>query len=162
MNEATQMQAIAASLQRLSQLLSDTASMALEGFAVSQAQGRKFLESALEQAAASTKESMKYTEELRDRFTEAIDAANKLLKEQAGLFKEVPTDPVAATQQVIAGQIEASRKALEAGAEALKRYVTLVNDFWSRLERASQETREKYVDFVGKLQAIVEATARKT
>jgi hypothetical protein len=162
MSDATQMQAIATTLQRLSELLSDTVSMALEGCAVSQAQGKKFLESALELAATSTKESVRYTEELRSRFTDAINTANRLLKEQAAQFKGVPSDPVAATQQVIAGQIEGSRKALEVGAEALKSYVNLLNDFWSRLEKASQETRENYVDFVGKLQAIVEATVRKS
>jgi hypothetical protein len=36
-----------------------------------------------------------------------------------------------------------------------------VNDLWSRLEKASQETREQYVAFIGRLQAIVESTARK-
>ncbi len=161
MSEVTQAQAVAESLQRLSQLLSDTVSMALEGFTVSQAQGKKFLESTLEQVAASTKESLKYTEELRNRFSEAIHAANRLLTEQAGRFQGVPADPMAATQQVITSQIEGTRKALEVGAEALKSYGTLVNEFWSRLEKASQETRQDYVDFVSKLQAIVETAVQK-
>ena len=87
---------------------------------------------------------------------------NALVKEQSALWGELPKDPVAATQKVIAASIEGSRKALEVGAEALKGYVSLVNDLWSRLEKASQETRENYVTFVSKLQAIAEATARKS
>ena len=161
MSEATQVQAIATALQRLSQLLSDTVPRALEWFAVSQAR-RKFLESALELAAASTQESVKYTEELRTRFTEAIDAANALLKEQAALLTDIPTDPMAAAHQVISGQIDGSQKALEVGAKALKGYVNLVNEFWSHLEKGSQETREHYLDFVGKLQAIAEAATGKS
>jgi hypothetical protein len=161
MSEPTQLQEIAASLQRLSQVLSDTVSMALEGFAAAQAQGRTFLETALEQVAANARESMRYTEELRNRFAEAIEAANKALKDQAAVLAAAPTDPMAATQKMLAGQIESARRALEMGSEALKNYVNLVNDFWSRLEQTSRDTRASYVDFIGKLQAIVEARARK-
>jgi len=77
------------------------------------------------------------------------------------VFNEVPKDPVAATQKVIAGYVEGSRKALEVGAEALKGYVNLVNDLWARLEQTSREARENYVTYVGRLQAIVESTAKK-
>ena len=77
------------------------------------------------------------------------------------LWGELPKDPVVATQKVIAASVEGSRKALEVGAEAVKGYVSLVNDLWSRLEKASQETREQYVAFIGRLQAVVESTARK-
>jgi len=37
-----------------------------------------------------------------------------------------------------------------------------VNDLWSRLEKASQDTREQYVAFIGKLQAVVESAAKKS
>jgi hypothetical protein len=135
--------------------------MALEGFAVSQAQGKKLLESAFELGAANAKDSLRYAEELRSRITDATSTANELWKEQATVFNEVPKDPVAATQKVIAGYVEGSRKALEVGAEALKGYVNLVNDLWARLEQTSREARENYVTYVGRLQAIVESTARK-
>ena len=159
MSESTQVQAIGAPVQ---QLWSESVSMALEGFAVSQAQGKQWLESAFELGAASAKDSLKYAEELRGRLTEATTTANALLKEQVALFNELPKDPVAATQKVIAASIEGSRKALEVGAEALKRYVTLVDEAWARLEKVSQDTREHYVATVAKLQAIVESAARKS
>ncbi len=159
MSESTQVQAIGVPVQ---QLWSDSVSMALEGFAVSQAQGKQWMESAFELGAASAKDSLKYAEELRGRLTEATASANALLKEQVALFNELPKDPVAATQKVIAASVEGSRKALEVGAEALKRYVTLVDEAWARLEKASQATREHYVAYVTKLQAIVESAARKS
>jgi len=158
MSNATQVQAFTVPVQ---QLLSDSVSMALEGFAVSQAQGKKLLESAFELGAANAKDSLKYAEELRGRFTDATNTANELWKEQAALFNELPKDPVAATQKVISGYVEGSRKTLEIGSEVLKSYVNLVNDLWSRVEKASQEARENYVTFVGKLQTIVESTAKK-
>jgi hypothetical protein len=39
--------------------------------------------------------------------------------------------------------------------------VTLANEVWARLEKSSQETRENYVAYVARLQAIVETTAKK-
>jgi len=159
MTESTQVQAIGAPVQ---QLWSESISMVLEGFAVSQAQGKQWLESAFELGAANAKDSLKYAEELRSRLTEATTSANALVKEQSALFNELPKDPVAATQKVIAASVEGSRKALEVGAEALKRYVTLVDEAWARLEKASQATREHYVATITKLQAIVESAARKS
>ncbi len=159
MTQATQVQALGAPIQ---QLWSDSVSMALEGFAVSQAQGKQWLESTFELGAANAKDSLKYAEELRGRLTDATNTASELVKEQVTLFNELPKDPVAATQKVISGYVEGSRKALEVGAEALKSYVALVNDVWARLEKASQETREHYVAFVNKLQGIVESAARKS
>jgi hypothetical protein len=155
----TQVQAISAPVQKL---LSDSVSMALEGFAVSQEQGRKVIESAFELGAANARDGLKYAEDLRGRVSEATNAANDLWKEQAALFSELPKDPVAASQKVISGYVEGSRKVLELGAEVTKSYVNLVNDLWSRLEKASQETRESYVGFASKLQAIIESTARKS
>ena len=159
MTQIAEVQALGAPVQRL---LSDSVSLALEGFAISQDQGKKLLENALELGAANAKDSLKYAEELRGRLTDANGSVNALVKEQCALFSELPKDPVAATQKVIAASVEGSRKALEVGAEALKGYVSLVNDLWSRLEKASQETRENYVTFISKLQAISEATARKS
>lgn len=159
MSNATQVQAFSVPVQ---QLLSDSVSMALEGFAVSQAQGKRLLESAFELGAANAKDSLKYAEELRGRVTEATNTANELWKGQAALFNELPKDPVAAGQKVISAYVEGSRKALEVGAEALKSYLNLINDLWSRLEKVSQESRENYLAYVGKLQAIVESTAKKS
>lgn len=159
MTQATQVQALGAPVQ---QLWSDSVAMALEGFAVSQAQGKQWLESTFELGAANAKDSLKYAEELRGRLTDATNTASELVKEQVALFNELPKDPVAATQKVISGYVEGSRKALEVGAEALKSYVALVNDVWARLEKASQETREHYIAFVNKLQGIVESAARKS
>jgi len=159
MTQATQVTALGAPVQRL---WSDAVSLTLEGFAVSQAQGKQWLESAFEVSAASAKDSLKYAEELRGRLTEATSTASELLKEQAGLFNELPKDPVAATQKVIAGYVEGSRRALEVGAEALKGYVALLNDVWARLEKASQETREGTVAYIGKLQTLVESAAKKS
>ena len=104
---------------------------------------------------------MKYAEELRGRLTDATGSVNALVKEHVAVWGELPKDPVAATQKVVAGYVDGSRKALEVGAEALRGYVNLVNDLWSRLEKASQETREQYVAYIGKLQAVVESAARK-
>ncbi len=159
MSQANQFDAISAPLRKL---MSDSISMALEGFATSQTQTKKLMESVFELAAANLKDSMKYAEELRRRVTEATNAANELMKEQAALFSELPKDPVAASQKVISGYVEGSRKALDMGAEALRSYVNLVNDLWTRLERSSQETRENYLAFVGKLQELVESAARKS
>lgn len=159
MTQATQAQVIGAPVQ---QLWSDSVSLVIEGLTASQAQGKKWLESTLEIGATTAKESLKYAEELRGRLTEATSAANDVLKGQAALFNELPKDPVAATQKVISGYVEGSRKALEVGAEALKSYVGLVNDAWARLEKASQEARENYVAFVNKVQSIVESAARKS
>jgi hypothetical protein len=135
--------------------------MALEGLEVTQTQAKKLLESAFELGAANAKEGLKYAEELRGHFAQATNTANELLKDQAALFNDLPKDPVGATQRVIAGYVEGSRKSLELGAVALKSYVGLVNDVWSRLEKSSQETRENYVSLVGKLQDIVESKAKK-
>ncbi len=159
MSQANQFDAISAPLRKL---MSDSISMALEGFATSQAQTKKLMENVFELAAANLKDSMKYAEELRRRITEATNAANELMKEQAALFSELPKDPVAATQKVISGYVEGSRKALEMGSEALKSYVSLVNDLWTRLEKSSRETRENYLAFTGKLQDLVESAARKS
>ena len=159
MTQVTQIPAFGVPFQ---QLMADSVAMALEGVALSQDQGRKLLENALELGAANAKDSLKYAEELRGRLTDATSTANELLKEHVALWGELPKDPVAATQKVMAGYVEGSRKALEVGAEALKSYVSLVNDLWSRLEKASQETREQYVAFIGKLQAVVESAARKS
>ena len=159
MTQVADVQALGAPVQ---QLWSDSVSLALEGFAISQAQGRKLLESAFEAGAANAKESFKYAEELRGRLTDAASTANTLVKEQVALWSELPKDPVAATQKVIAAYVEGSRKALEVGAEALKSYGTVVNDLWARLERVSQETREQSVAFLDKLQEFVESAARKS
>jgi hypothetical protein len=157
MIQANQFQELTAPIQKL---FSDSVSMALAGFEVTQAQWKSLLESAYEQGAASTKDSVKYAEELRGRFTEFANAANDLVREQATLWNDLPKDPLGASQKVISGYVEASRKALEGGAEALKAYVSLVNDLWSRLEKASQDTRGNYVTYAGKLQAIVESTLK--
>ena len=158
MTQVTQIPAFGVPFQ---QLMADSVAMALEGVALSQDQGKRLLENALELGAASARESVKYTEELRGRLTDATSTANALVKEQVAVWGELPKDPVAASQKVIAASVEGSRKAQEVGAEALKGYVSLVNDLWSRLEKASQETREQYVAFIGRLQAVVESTARK-
>ncbi len=159
MTYATQVQALGAPVQ---QFLSDSVAAALEGIAASQTQGKKLLESALELGAANAKDSLKYAEELRGRLTDATTTANELWREQLALWNEFPKDPVAATQKVIAAAVEGARKALEVEAETLKSAVTLINDVWARLEHASQETREQYVAFAGKLQAIVESAAGKS
>ena len=157
MTQVTQIPAFGVPFQ---QLMADSVAMALEGVALSQDQGKRLLENALELGAASARGSVKYAEELRGRLTDATGSVNALVKEQVTVWGELPKDPVAATQKVIAASVEGSRQALEVGAQALKDYVSLVNDLWSRLEKASQETREQYVAFIGKLQAIVESTAR--
>jgi len=159
MTQVAEVQALGAPVQ---QLWTDSVALALEGVAISQAQGKKVLESAFELGAVNAKESLKYAEELRGRLTDAAATANTLVKEQVALWGELPKDPVAATQKVIAASVEGARKALEVGAEALKSYVALVNDLWARGEQASQETREQYVAFIGKVQAIVESAARKS
>jgi hypothetical protein len=159
MTQVADIQALGAPVQRL---WSEGVSLALEGFAISQDQGRKFLESAFEVGSANAKESLKYAEELRSRLADATNTANSLVKEQVTLWSELPKDPVAATQKVIAGYVEGSQKALEVGAEALKRYVDAVNDLWVRLEQGSREAREQYVTFIGKLQALVESAAKKS
>jgi hypothetical protein len=136
--------------------------MTFQGLEVSQAQGKKLLESAFELTTAQAKESLKYADELRGRLAEATNAANALLKDQAAVFNEFPKDPVGATQKVIAGYVEGSRKGLEFGSEMLKSYVNLVNDVWERVERVSQETRQNYLAYVSKLQSVVEASSRKS
>ena len=159
MTQVTQIPAFGVPFQ---QLMADSVAMALEGVALSQDQGKRLLENALELGAANARESVKYAEELRGRLTDATGSVNALMTEQVAVWGELPKDPVAASQKVIAATVEGSRKALEVGAEALKGYVSLVNDLWSRLEKASQETREQYVAFIGKLQAVVESAARKS
>ena len=144
------------------QLLADSIALTVEGVATAQAQGKKLLESALELGAASAKDGLKYAEELRAHVTDATSALNERVRAQVVLWSELPKDPVAATQKVIAASVEGSRRALEVGAEALTGYVRLVNDLWARVERASQETREQSFAVMDKLQAIVGSAARKS
>ena len=59
MTQIAEVQALGAPVQRL---LSDSVSLALEGFAISQDQGKKLLENALELGAANAKDSLKYAE----------------------------------------------------------------------------------------------------
>lgn len=158
MSQQTQSQVFGAPIQKV---LSDSMSMALEGLEVSQAQGKRFLESAFEMGAAQAKDSLKFADEMRGRFAEATNSANEMLKGQASLFNDLAKDPVGASQKVLSGYVEGYRKGVELGAEALKSYVTLANEVWARLEKSSQETRENYVAYVGRLQAIVETTAKK-
>lgn len=159
MIQANPLQEVTAPIQKL---FSDSASITFAGLELTQAQWKGFLEIAYEQGATTTKDSVKYAEELRGHFTELANATNDLLREQVALFNDLPKDPLGASQKVISGYVEVSRKALEGGAEALKAYVNLVNDLWSRLEKASQDTRGNYVTYLGKLQAVVDSTLKNT
>lgn len=158
MMQADQFQVITAPVQKL---FSDSVSMAMQSFEVTQAQWKTFLETTFELGAANAKDSIKHAEEFRGRLTDMANSANEVLKEHASLFNELPKDPVGATQKLIAGYVDGSRKLLEVGAETLNGYLSLVNDVWSRLEKVSQDTRENYVTYVGKLQEIVESTAKQ-
>jgi hypothetical protein len=157
MIEANQFQELTAPAQKV---FSDSLSMTLGGLEVSQAQWKKLLQAAFDLGAANARVSAQYAEDFRGRFTEATRTASEFLKQHATLLTDLPADPVGASQKVIAGYVEASRKALEGGAEALKGYVSLVNDLWSGLEQASQSTREIYVEYVSQLQGLLESKAK--
>jgi hypothetical protein len=154
----TQAQVIGAPVR---QLWADSISMALEGVQASQAHGKKLLESSFEVASASAKDNVKYAEDMCNRLTEATNHVNGLLSEQASLVCDLPKDPVGAAQRVMSGYVEGSRKSLEFGAAILKSYLTLVSDTWMRLEKVSEVNRQSYVEYVGKLQGIVESHAKK-
>jgi hypothetical protein len=145
----------------MQQLWSDGLSMAIEGVQATQVQGKKLMESAFEMATTSAKDKVKYAEDVCNRLTEATNHIDGMLREQASLVCELPKDPVGATQRVISGYVEGSRKSMELGAAVLKSYVTLVSDSWGRLEKVSHEMREGYVDYFGKLQGIVESKTKK-
>src|SRR3970040_809032 len=117
MTQVTQIPAFGVPFQ---QLMADSVAMALEGVALSQAEGKRLLENALELGAASARESVKSAEELRGRLTDATGSVNALVKEQVAVWGELPKDPVAATQKVIAASVEGSRRGLELGAARRK------------------------------------------
>jgi hypothetical protein len=139
----------------MQQLWSDSISMALEGVQATQSQVKKLMESAFEMATASVKDNVKYAEDVCGQLAGATNHVNGLLREQASLLCDLPKDPVGATQRAIAGYVEGSQKSMEFGAAVMKNYVTLVTDAWGRLEKVSQEMRENYVEYFGKLQGIV-------
>jgi hypothetical protein len=145
----------------MQQLWSDNLSMTLEGMQATQAQGTKLIKSTFEMATASAKDNVKYAEDMCGRLTDAANHVNGLLREHVSLLCELPKDPVGATQRAISGYIEGSRKFLEFGAAILKSHVALVRDTWGGLEKVSQEMRENYVEYFGKLQEIVESKTRK-
>jgi hypothetical protein len=158
MTQSSQTQAFCAPMQ---QVWSDSLSMVLEGVQASQAHAKKLLESGFEMATASAKDNVKYAEDVCNRLTEASNHVNGMLREQASLVCDLPNDPVGATQRVISGYVEGSRKSMELEAAALKSYVTLVSDAWGRLEKVSHDMRAEYVDYFGKLQGIIESKTNK-
>jgi hypothetical protein len=158
MTQSSQTQAFCVPMQ---QLWSDSLSMALEGAQVTQVLGKKLMESAFEMATTSAKDKVKYAEDICNRLTEATNHVNGMLREQASLVCDLPNDPVGATQRVISGYVEGSRKSMEFEAAALKSYITQVSDAWGRLEKVSHDMRAEYVDYFGKLQGIIESKTKK-
>jgi hypothetical protein len=131
--------------------------MAAQGLEASQVQAKKMAEGAFEVATAMGKDYLKYADEVRARAAQAAGNANELVKEQAALMNDIAKDPAGATQRVIAGWADGSRKSLEMGADALKGYIGLLDTVWSRMEKASQDTRQNYIEYVKTLQGIVES-----
>jgi hypothetical protein len=140
---------------------SDGLSMAAQGLEASQAQGKKMAESAFEVATAVGKDYLQYADDVRTRAAQAAGSANELLKEQAALVNDMAKDPAGATQRVIAGWAEGSRKSMEMGADALKGYVGLLDSVWSRMEKASHDARQNYIEYVKALQGIVESKSKE-
>jgi hypothetical protein len=136
---------------------SDGLTMAAQGLEASQVQAKKMAEAAFEVATAMGKDYLKYADEVRARAAQAAGNANELVKEQAALMNDIAKDPAGATQRVIAGWADGSRKSLEMGADALKGYIGLLDTVWSRMEKASQDTRQNYIEYVKTLQGIVES-----
>jgi hypothetical protein len=156
MTQATQAQAISAPLL---QWWSDSISMAAQGFEAFQAQGKKLVDSGFELAVATGRESLKASEELRGRLGEAAGRADEVVKQQASLLNEIPRDPVGASQRMIAAYVDGSRKSVELGVQAVQSYATLMGSVWGRMEQASQEARQGWVEYVGRLQSILETKA---
>jgi hypothetical protein len=140
---------------------SDGLSMAAQSLEASQAQGKKMAEAAFEVATAVGKDYLQYADDVRARAAQAAGSANELLKEQAALVNDMAKDPAGATQRVIAGWAEGSRKSMEMGADALKGYVGLLDSVWSRMEKASHDARQNYIEYVKTLQGIVESKSQE-
>ena len=158
MASTTQAQALSASVQ---QLWSDGISMTIEGLEASQAHSKKLLENTFDLAAAAGKDCLKCAEELRGHLTEAANYANEKMRGQASLLNDLPNDPMGASQRMISGYVDGSRKSMDIGAGVMKSYLNMVNEVWSRMEQVSQETRENYAEYLKRLQGIVESKTKK-
>ena len=158
MNPTSQAQEMFAPIQHL---WADGVAMAVEAMEASHESGRKAMESAFSLAAAHAKEQVKYAGELAGHLTTVSGQANALLREQAALAAEMPKDPAGTTQRMLAGCLESWKQSMAIGAEALRCSATVVGQAWGNLEKASQESREIYTQYAGKLQGIVEARVKK-
>lgn len=158
MAQTSQAQAFAAPIVKL---WSDGMAMAVEGVEVSQAQGKRMLENAMDFSTATGKEVMRTAGELRDRMLEATGSASDLLREQAGMFNDVAKDPMGVGQRVVSSYVEGTRRAMEIGTASMKSVLAVMGSTWSQMEKASQESRESWTQYVNALHAIAEAKAKR-
>ncbi len=145
----------------LQHLWSDGVAIATETMEASQESAKTAMESAFALAAANAKDQVKYASEMAGHMTAASSHANTFLREQAALAAEMPKDPMGTAQRMLAGCLESYKQSMAIGAEALKSYANIVGQAWGNLEKASQEGRQVYTEYAGKLQGIVETKIKK-
>jgi hypothetical protein len=158
MNPTSQAQEFIGPVQHL---WSDGVAITMEGLQASQETAKKAMESAFSLAAASAKENVKYAGELVGHMTTAAAQSDVLLRSQATLVTDLPKDPLGTAQRLLAGWIDGYQKSMAIGTELLKTHATMVGQAWGNLEKASQESRQIYADYAGKLQGIIEAKVKK-
>ncbi len=146
----------------LQHLWADGMAMAMEAMEASHESGRKVMETAFSFAAAQAKDQVKYASELAGHLTAAGGQANAMLREQASLATELPKDPAGMAQRMLAGYLDAWKQSMAVGAEALRTSSSIVGQAWGNLEKVSQESRDIYNQYTGKLQGIVEARVKKS
>ena len=158
MNPTSQAQELFAPMQHQ---WSEGLSMALKGMEASQESAKKAMESAFSLTAASAKDHAKYAGEMVGHLTTAATQAEASMRAQAALVTDFPKDPMGTAQRMLAGWMDGYQKSMAIGTEALKTYASMVGQAWGNLEKASQESRQSYVDLAGKLQGIMEARVKK-
>ena len=145
----------------IQQCWSDGIAMALAGTEAIQAQGKMLVESAVELASASTKANLKCAEDITARVTAAAQQGEALFREQVAVLNDLPSDPVGASQRMVANYVEGSRKSLDLGAKALTGWAALMSDAWMRAGKLGQEAGQACIACATRLQEISAARTKE-
>jgi hypothetical protein len=141
----------------LQHLWSDGLAIATETMDASRESAKRAMESAFSLAAATAKEQMNYGSALAGHLSAASSHASAFVREQAALAAELPKDPMGTAQRMLAGYLDSCKQSMAIGTEALKSCATIGGQAWAQMEKASQDSRQIYTEYAGKLQDIVEA-----
>jgi hypothetical protein len=102
--------------------------MALAGAELVHTEGKRGMDTVLEVAATSARANMKCVEGWSAAALQAAREVETLLHQLVALLHELPSDPVVASQRVVASHLEAYGKSLDLGITALNSWMSLVNE----------------------------------